>query len=318
MAQPSYLLQVGLAKEITWGTAVASTTFFPILKPSFETKYESIIDDGYRANASKDQAFYQGSGYTEVNLPDMMVYPTATGNLFMAMLGADAVTGAGPYTHPITLLNSGNPPSYTLTKFDNLTANARQVAGVYFEELDLKFASTNAGTGKLTATAKGRGKIETSVAKPTASFDAGSVYLPWQGALTLGGSSNAKLLTFDLALKRTVELQFPVANSQDVQGSTVYVLEVTGKLTFAPSDLTEYNDYLNNSQPAFSLVFTSGTNTLTLQMSKAAFESPTLLDHGSPYAKVSASFRAIANSTDAGTGNSPIKVIVVNGQATNY
>ena len=89
-------------------------------------------------------------------------------------------------------------------------------------------------------------------------------------------------------------------------------------MTFVPTDFTEMNYYLTNAQPAASIVFTSGANTLTLQMTKVAFQDPTELDHGSPYLKVVASFEAVANATDAGTGNSPAKLILVNTKAVAY
>lgn len=311
---PSWLLFAGLSKESAWGTAVAPATFYPSKNPKVDTVFTDILDDGYRSNASKDQGYYQGEGHSEIDLPDIKMYPDDAVHFLMAMLGADAVTGAGPYTHTITLLNTALPPSYTVAKYDAAVATARQAAGVNFEEVQLKFANP----GIFNVAVKGRGKIPTNATKPTAAYSSAGIYLPWQAALTIAGGASTKLIDMELTLKRKIDQIWGIGGTQDVSGQNVDVLEVAGKLTFVPADYTEYNYYVNNTQPTVSIVFTSGTNTLTLQMSKVAFVAPTPLDSGSPYLKVPASFRAIANSTDAGVGNAPLKVIAVNSRSAAY
>lgn len=311
----TWQLQLGLAKETTLGTAVPATTFLPVKTPKFIVKYATIRDDAMRGNASMDQAYYQGEGYTEVDTGDMHFYPDDSLHFLMAVLGVDTITGAGPYTHPLTLLNTGRPPSYTFQKYDSSVATVRQVAGVLINDVSLKFTTTNS---KLILAAKGKGRIATNATKQAAAYSTAGMLLPWQAALTLAGGGNIKLLDFQLNLKRAVDLIFGAQGTQDSTDGNVGPLEVTGKMTFASADYTEYNYYLNNTQPITSIVFTSGANTFTIQMSKTAFEDPTDLDHGSTYLKTSASFRAIANATDAGTGNSPIKFIGVNTRATAY
>src|SRR5205085_2115500 len=105
--------------------------------------------------------------------------------------------------------------------------------------------------------------------------------------------------------------------SQDTTGIVVDTLEASGKLTIAVQDYTEYNYFLNNTQPTFSLVFTSGTNTLTIQMTKTAFTAMPL-DHSKKLLTVVGDYRAIANATDGGTGNAPVKFVLVNGRSTAY
>jgi hypothetical protein len=53
-------------------------------------------------------------------------------------------------------------------------------------------------------------------------------------------------------------------------------------------------------------------------MSKTAFAKGGDIDRGSQYSKVRLPFKGIANSTDAGTGNGPIKIIGVNGKSAAY
>lgn len=313
--QASWQIQCGLAKETTWGTAVPSTSFFPAGKNAkLDTRYQNLLDEGYEGIAGKDKAYMQGTGWSEINWPDMWFYPDTSPHFLMAMMGTDTVTGAGPYTHTITVLNTANTPSYSCTKFDNLVATARQSAGVYFEAISLKYSNP----GKFSIAATGRGKIATNATKPTASYSTLLPYLPWQGALTLNGSANARLIDCQMDIKRPLSQIWGMSNTQDMTGQVVTDLEVDLKLTFVPIDYTELNLFLNNTQGAYSIIFTSGVSSLTFQMTKCAFEDPTVIDHGQPFARISASGRAIVNSTDAGTGNSPLKIVAINAQSAAY
>jgi len=314
MPTPTWLIHEGLVKEVTWGTPLAASTFYPVKNPKHIVKYETINDDGFRSNAAMTQGYFQGPGHTEITTGDMNFYPDDSGHLLMGLFGADAITGAGPYTHALTLLNTALPPSYTFVKYDGNLATARSAAGCYIEELSMKFVNP----GRLTLAAKAKGKIETNVTKPTNTYSTQAIYMPWQGALTLGGAGNTKLINLDMTIKRPVDLIFGMSNSQDATAANVGPMQITGKMTFAITDFTEINYYLNNTQPITSLVFTSGANTMTIVMSKTAFQDPTELDHGSNYAKVTASFEAIANSTDAGAGNSPAKITLVNTKAVAF
>jgi hypothetical protein len=121
-----------------------------------------------------------------------------------------------------------------------------------------------------------------------------------------------------LDIKRPLSQIWGFSQSQDQSGMVVADMEVNNKMTFAPQDYTELNYFLNNTQPTFSLTLLSDVNSLTLQMSKLAFEDQTTLDHGQPFARIVATGRAVVNATDAGIGNAPIKVIAVNSQSASY
>lgn len=313
--QASWQVQVGLAKETTWGTAVPSTIFYPAGKNTkLDSRFQNLLEEGWEGIAGKDKVYIQGTGWSELNWPDMWFYPDTSPHFLMALLGTDTVTGSGPFTHTITLNNTANTPSYSCTKFDGLVATARQSAGVYFEQLTLKFANP----GKFAINAVGRGKLATNATKPTASYSALTPYVPWQAALTLNGSSNARLIDCQIDIKRPLGQIWGMSNTQDMTGEVVSDMEVALKMTYVPIDYTEYNLFLNNTQGAFSLIFTSGASTLTFQMSKCAFEDPTPIDHGQSFARIMATGRAISNATDAGTGNSPLKIVAVNAQASAY
>lgn len=314
MANPTYRQTLGLIPETTWGTPLVAATFLPVVRPSgWVPQLEDLIDDGDRNNASGEQAYYQGVGLTPFDTGEMLVWPDDSLFWLACILGVDGISGAGPYTHALTLLNTGDPKSLTLTLFDNLIATARRIPGAQVNEVTLKWATK----GKLTIQAKGIGKIADTVAKPAEVFSAAAAYLGWQYTANVGGA-NTKMEEGEITLSRDVQPIYGGAGTQDMNQRIIPEIFVKGRFTFASTDDTEKTLYTGNSQPATSIVFTSGTNTLTLQMTKTAFGKGGDIDRGSKYSKTVLPFRAMANATDAGTGNAPIKITGVNGKSTVY
>jgi hypothetical protein len=313
-SNPTWRQVLGLAKETTWGTPVVATTFFPVAKPSsFVPDFEDIMDDGERNNASFDQAYYQGVGLTQFDTGEMLVWPDDSLHWLMGLFGVDTISGAGPYTHPLTLFNTGFPPSYTLTLYDNLIATARRISGAMVNEVTLKWSVK----GKLTMQAKGIGKIADTVAKPTEVFSAAAAYLGWQFAANIGGA-NTKIEEGELTLKRQVDAVYGAAGTQDMNDRSIDTLSVTGRYTFAAADDTEKALYTGNTQPSSLLTWTSGANSLAIQMTKTAFGKGGTIDRSNKYSRTVLPFRAIANATDAGTGNGPAKITGINTKAVAY
>jgi hypothetical protein len=239
----------------------------------------------------------------------------ATGpNSFRFAHGAGA-TAVSLFQHILSLLNTGNPASYTFAKYDGLVATARQSAGVYLEELTFKFVSP----GALTVSAKGRGKLATNATKsPTPAWSVELFTVPWQGLFTLAGAATARFVDFELSLKAAVDQIFGMAATQSPTGAIVDQLTATGKFTVVPDDYTEFNYYLTNGQPSLLAAWDTGSTRLSLQMSKLAMLDPTVLEHSGNYSILTSTFEAIANATDAGVGNSPIKATLLNSKAVVY
>lgn len=248
---------------------------------------------------------------------------------------ATAVSGAGPYTltvaatkyahgaatpanqlfqHVLTLQNSSAPSSYTLWKQDALTAQARQWAGIYWTELALKFANP----GSLTADLKGTGKLGSMVSTITPTYSAVPFFVPWQTTFTLAGVSNARMVDWEFDLKGPSTQIFGMNNTQSPTAAVPGRVSLTGKFTIVPDDYTEFNYYLNNTQPACVATLDNGLTRSTFQMSKTAFVDPVTLDHSSDYTSIAASYEAVSNSSDAGTGNAPVKVTLLNQKGTSY
>jgi hypothetical protein len=391
MPQPNWVVAVGMAKETVWGTPISPPTMmFSTDKPMFDEKQTPVYDRGLRGIRSALQGMVFAEGHTEVDMPNMPWYGDDSGNLLMAMMGADAITGAakngtigavaagatsvtytvgsggasvtgdifkidaglptqeiviptsiaanvwtvpatGPnsfkfahtasapaialFTHTMTVLNTGQPPSYTLAKFDNLVATARQIAGVYFEDVTLKFVNP----GALTVDAKGRGKMGINITKPVFPAYSGENFnVPWQSTFTIAAVANARVVDFSLSIKAANDQIFGMANTQSPTAAVSDQLTVTGSGTVVPDDYTEFNYYINNTQPSVALTVDNGSTRTLFQMSKVAILGPTHLDHSANYSKLPFTFEAIANSTDAGTGNAPIKAVLMSSKAVAY
>lgn len=317
MGVPVYRQALGLAKETTWGTGVTATTFLPVKRPSgFVPQFEDIDDDGFRNNAARLQGAQQGVGMTPFDTGEMMFYGDDSVHFLMGLFGVDTISGAGPYTHPLTLLNTGDPPSYTLTLFDNLIATARQITGARFNEVILKWSTKT----KLTIQAKGIGKIATTVAKPTEAYSTVLPYTGWNLAVQLSGGANTKVEQGEIKFARPVEFIFPGASSQDAQDYVIDQMAVTGSLELAIKDDTEKAYYTGYTTPAGLFTFTSNTasTTLAIQMTKMRFGKGSDIDRSQKYQRLKLPFEAIANATDAGTGNAPAKVTAVNAKAAAY
>ena len=304
------LTQVGLAKETTWGTGVAPTTadqFVPVVNPKSEDIIESILDNGYRSRISKDQGYQQGFRQSKYSF-DSQWYPDVCGNWLMGIFGADGWT-AGT-THPFTVLNTGLPPSYTVQDYYGISGtHTRSYAGMYFDSVAM--SGTDKGPMKATVSLSG-GKASTLVAKPSATYTTALAFLSWQGVLTLNSVAKTNLLSWDITFKRNVQAILAMG-AQDPSAGFSSDFEITGKLTFQANDDTEYLLYATTGQAAFpsSMVFTSGTNTLTLVCTSCQFETPSTLDRSTPIVKTMVSFRGIDNTTDGGAG----KVTLVGGKS---
>lgn len=313
MAAPlqTALTIVGLAKESTVFTAVNPSTSDQFLmvksmKPSDEA--DVILDEGYRGLMTKTFGDFQGFRFGRWSF-DAFAYPVPLGTLFMGIFGADGWSSGT--THPFTVA-AGLPPSYTISDYYGVTGSStRRYAGHYFESLTLQYANT--GELKVTATTIGQASPAQSLAaKPTSAYDASAPFIPYENAATLNNVSNQKLIALNIKFSRAVEAIFGANNTQDPSTMNAGPLEVTGTMTFAPADDTELNFYENaTAMTPNSFLFTSGGNTLTITMTQMRLEKGTVIDRGSPYVKVNATFRGIYNSTDAG----PAKVTLVGGKS---
>jgi hypothetical protein len=242
------------------------------------------------------------------------VFADTFGFVLTGILGDLTTTGASaPYTHAISLLNTGDgqPPSYTLT--DNYSVNTRQYPGAKFSDVDVKFSAD----GLLTYTAKTVALPSVTTTAPTASYTAVAPVASWTGTVTIGGTSSLSVMDGNITFKRAVSVIDTVDASQAPHALWTGPLTVSGKLTLVMEDETQLTNYLTNTQPSLDVTFQTGAGaalqSVKFHMSQVAYQSADI-SRGKDYVELPIAFNAVANTTDIGasSGYSPIKCTLQN------
>lgn len=315
---PTYLSFLGIAKETVVGTAVAATNFIPVtsLKPVDNQQY--LVDKGIRGSYGEEFGEILGNYHTTYDY-DGDVFPDVIGFPLAGLLGDVVTTGASaPFTHVMSLLNSGagQPPTYTITDYDTL--QTRQFPGFAYSDLSMKFNAD----GLLTAQAKGTAfPALNGIAKPTTSFTALQPVAGWTGVTQIGGATVDTVMEGDISIKRKLTIIDTVDNNPAPRNIFVGPLMVDGKMTIVAKDISALTAYLTNTQPSLDLNYTSGAGAaltqLKLHVSKAAYTVATQ-ERGKDFMTHVVTFKAVLNSTDAGAsgGLSPIKATLQNALPT--
>jgi hypothetical protein len=321
--QASVRSYLGVAKEVTKGTAVTPTDFIPVMASSLKPVdiIDPLYDEGLRGSNVKNYNYIPGRTRSTIDFGGS-VFADTVGYGIAGLLGDVATTGASaPYTHTISLENSAvaaadaQPISYTFTDF--YAAAVRAYSGVQMHDFTLKFNAD----GMLEYDAKGTGWASASAATPTPSF---STILPtpvWQGTVSVGGSSVSNAISGEIAMKRPVTPIYGIAQTQNPYNVFVGPLEVTGKITFVMEDNTELTRFLTNTQPALVFNWAYGTGATAVQiqatLTKGAYVAAAI-DRGSDFVQISVDINGQGNTTDAGatSGYSPIKWVLKNAKAS--
>ena len=321
--QASVRSYLGIAKEVTKGTAVTPTDFIPVMASSLKPVdiIDPLYDEGLRGSNVKNYNYIPGRTRSTIDFGGS-AFPDTIGYAIAGVLGDVTTTGASaPYTHAIALENSATaaadaqPTSFTFTDF--YSAAVRAYSGVQMHDFTLKFNAD----GMLEYDAKGTGWASAAAATPTPSF---SVILPtpvWRGAVTIGGSTITNSISGEIAMKRPVTPIYGISTTQNPFNVFVGPLEVTGKVTFVMEADTELTRFLTNTQPALTFNWSYGAGAATVQiqavLTKGAYVAAAI-DRGSDFVQISVDINGQGNTTDAGasSGYSPIKWTLQNAKAS--
>lgn len=327
MALPRNRSYLGIAKETrpvpgAAPTAVAATDYIPYttFNPVDTIKY--LDDKGLRGSMVEEYDVLQGNIYSELELAGD-AFPDTIGYVVAGVLGDVTTTGASaPFTHAIATLNSqasnGQPTTYTLSDYYALgLASTRQYAGVQFASVDFKFTAD----ALLTYQAKAMGYASATAANPTPSFSTVTPVPTWTGVVTLNAATSTLLADGNCSIQRTVTPIFTVDGNQRPYQLFGGPVTVNGALTLVFESDTELGLYLNNTRPVLDIDFTQGAGAaaveIKLHMSKCAF-TVAKIERSKDYIELGVTYKAMANTTDAGTsaGYSPIKVTLKNAKAS--
>ena len=312
--QNSVRSYVGIAKEVTKGTAVQPTDFIPVAAGSLKPVniIDPLYDEGLRGSAVKNYNYIQGRTRSTFDFGGA-VFADTIGFPIMGVLGTCDTTGvSAPYTHTISLTNSLTvgadiqPGSYTLTDFS--AVDVRNYPGVQFHDFSLKFSAD----GLLEYDAKGTGWLSEDTSATAPSF---STVLPqpvWTGTVSVGGTQLSTAMSGNIDMKRPVTPIYGISDTQNPYQVFVGALETTGKITFVMENDDQLINYLTNTQPAIVLTWASGTGANAVQIkatiTKGAYVAAAI-DRSKDFVDISIDLNAQGNTTDAGStaGYSNIK-----------
>lgn len=313
-AQPSVRSYVGVAKEVTPGTAVPATDFIPLMKDSLKPVdiIAPLYDTGLRGSMATNYTYIQGRRHTEIDLGGP-VFADTVGWWLGSIMGSVVTTGvSAPYTHAITLKNAvgtgadAQPTSLTIE--DMYVADNRVYPGCK----TTTFAMTFNSDGMLEYTAKLMGWPSEVVAYEAPSFSAVTPTPVWRGSVSIGGTVIGYTTAAAVTLTRAAEAIFGINTEQGPYEIFVGALDATGTATFVMENDDVLLDFLNDTQPALVFTFAQGAGatatSVSFTISKGAYTTAAI-DRSGDHVAISIDFSAIATTADAGTtgGYAPIK-----------
>jgi len=327
----SYL---GIMPEATRGTLNSGGTpvYIPVTAPQVTPMQTFLRDEALRGSPVMVYDQVQGVRHDEYDAKFYLFADTFP-NLVKAVLGGtDTVTGAGPYTHNIKLLNNAStgsqPQSYSIMDFDG--ANYFTLLGAQADQLEISFGAEAAAE----ATVKFFTNPYTSGTTATSPFSAPSLstvhMIPaWDTVISVAGTPYTYISDGTLTIARKTAPIFTMGAQAPYQ-NFAGPIEVSGKFTAVvnsqsdPWSTGSGATALTRSPQALVITFTDpndssgGTQfSVSFTMTQAQFQN-VKRTRGKAYTEVEVEFTANADATDATTGYSPIQANIVNATATAY
>lgn len=307
-----YASFVGFGKETTRGTAVAPTLFTPATDFKPEDVRNYVSDTGIRGSyvESYNEIPTQGWATYEFSGP---VYVDTIGAILKGLLGDETVSGTAPYTHVFSVLNSGQPPSFTVTDYNGF--NARQFPGAQFSSLEMKFDAS----GLLECTAKATAMPSTTTTKPAQTFSAVAAKPGYTGVVTIAGTQTGLVESGTLTIARKVDPILAVNGTQSPKQIWGEAVSFSGSLTIIYEDDTFLTPMLSGTQQTLDVVFGSTPASLQVHGSQALFTKATV-ERSKDWVELAVDFTGVANTTDAGAsgGYSPVKATLINAVTAVY
>lgn len=327
---PSAKQFIGVAKETTPGTPVAMTNTLPVDSFDPEDKVTGLIDSALRGSMAAEYNYVPGVKHCEFSGKGPM-FMDVCGFLVMNILGDITTTGASaPFSHAISLLNSGTaqPSTLTITDWQGLPATnfARQYTGCALSELTI---TGNAESELVMCDWKGLGWASNiAAAAPTSAPSTALPLASWRSLVGLagpasGGTLDSTIGDWELKITRKLKQIFTAQNSQNPYITQRGEVSATMKLDFSAPG-TETNAFLafiNNTQPQIQIVIDNGLTLgnalgMTIDVQVGAYDTDKI-DRGGEAVAYSGTVKPMANTTNAGAsgGYSPVKVTLRNALA---
>ena len=309
---------IGVAKEVTRGTALAATDYIPVTTlNSPNDMYHTVSDTGFRGAPVVSFDELPTQAWAEPSYGGN-VYVDSIGFWLNCLFGVDTVGAAvsGVYPHTFTALTTGDfqPPSYCISDYNGV--DTRQIPGFLVSELAFQFTAT----GLLTYTVKGLGFKSAETSNPTPGYTAERAIQGWSGVTTLGGGATSIMQDGSIAITRVVET-IPTIGQQDPYRIWGGAVGITGQMNLVFENTTEFARYTGGTSTTLDINFFRGA-AATLRgirfiMSKVLYTAATPTRSKS-YVELPITFSAVANTTDALSRYGPGQVQLQNTRSAAY
>jgi hypothetical protein len=313
MAAPAgFAGQAGYKSESVWGTGVVVDTFVPILSEAIEADIDRLDSKGIRAGRRVTALWKPGakkySGPVKLELPTLSIAA-----LWKHAFGTVVTTGTGPYTHTYT------PGDLTTDSF-TLQIGRPDIAGTV---QPFTFAGTKIREWELECKAGEIAELTldvsaatetTATALASASYPAGlSMFVFTEATLTIAGSAVNTVRSCNLKGANTLADDRHRLGSATVKEQLESgVREYTGEVSADFESLTAYNRFVNGTEAALVLAFTSGADTLTFTCNVRFDGKSPMIGGADELLEQPLPFKCVHATADA----SAITAVLVNGQTT--
>jgi hypothetical protein len=299
--------KLGLGTEASWGAGAEPAVNLPVEPFNLMFAFDSTLDQSIRGEVAMDFGVYQGVYSVEGDISGH-IFPNEIGYLLTGFFGEATTTGTtSPYEHTFTVKET--PKSLAITDYVSGVATY-QYRGVYVSEFGFSFSAAE-GLLDYTANLVGKSYANTTATVPAA--DANDAMQGWRATIKKGGVSYAKLIEFEATMSREVTLVYTASNTQVAYAAYVGPMEATGTMTLDFSSATDLNNYLNNTEEAFVINFTNGTDQFQWTASKMNYASdPAEIDRSNVNLQLILNWRALHNNTDSG----PCQILLANSTST--
>lgn len=307
---------IKIGKEaVTRGVAAATMTSLDVDSRSVGSRQERIKPQTLTNSVSDLLEVVQGRKWADGDISGRVRTDTF-GHLLMAIFGADAITGAGPYTHAFTV--NSTTPSYTIEKnIGGLSgaSNSEQLLNMVCSRLVIS-GTPEDRNGEVTFAATFIGKHGTKI---TATAYTKPTVKPIPAALAVfsyGGSGvTTELTAWQVAFERIVTPAQGASNALDLDDAVATIFRVSGFLDAYFLNWTRfYDDFVANTQRAISLTSATGAADSLQIVTTGAYLSDHAPEEGGDVVKQRVNFDAIFNATDTGAA----KVTLLNSVAVAF
>lgn len=236
-----------LAKEATRGTPVAATVNMPVDSRTLQGRFARGTPNYMNNSIFIMREVFKGrqSASGDISGP---VTTLEIGNVLMALFGQDTVTGVGPYVH--TFAPAVTTPTYSIEKNRGLTgasaseqfANAICMRATFsgrVEQDDAPLAYASSWLAKAP-----------TLITPTAWTAPTGVVIPAPLLVWTYGAGSVvdRLAEWSITFEREADFVKGANNSLDISDAVAVAFRVSGYFDVYFIDLTEYNDFVANTQ----------------------------------------------------------------------